>query len=267
MFIIIEKSDESTVPNYLFLSIFLCSALVLNLPNNKLPAILFKVLLFTSMIVLGARSPILFGSLIMIVYYSVKYITSIKKMVLFYTLAVIAGTGFFSWKGSERLFDRFESISSVRGNRSFDNRVYYQQKSIDMIFQRPFLGTGFGSFAKEMKGKDIIDSPHNLFLEMGFETGIVGMLLMILFFVFTFRFMIMIIRQTGDLQLKDLILRFGLIIVYFFLTAFVSLYLSNSKDIFGLIGCFLALGNAIIYEEKCQNKQQLESGDELRVMT
>ncbi|MCO4293651.1 O-antigen ligase family protein [Solitalea sp. MAHUQ-68] len=256
MFTIIGKQEETAVPNYLFLSIFLCSALILNLPKNKLPDILFKLLLFISMVVLGARSPILFGTLMIVVYYSLKYIVNVQKLVLFYGVLIGIGAVFLSWEGSERLIERFGSITSVRGNKSFDTRVSYQSKSVDLILERPVFGTGFGSFAREMTGEDIIDTPHNLFLEIGFETGIPGMILLIIFFVYLFNYMIKMIRKVRQQEDKELLLRYGLIITYFFLTAFVSLYLSNSKDIFALSGCFLAICNALIFEETRNKKSE-----------
>jgi O-antigen ligase len=50
------------------------------------------------------------------------------------------------------------------------------------INQNPFWGYGVGSYAYEKKHSDVLDYPHNLFLEVWFELGYIPLLIFLFLF-------------------------------------------------------------------------------------
>ena len=71
---------------------------------------------------------------------------------------------------------------SQGGGKSAYSRILYTKFSIDKINQQPIWGYGVGSFGFEYNHIDEKDYPHNLFLEVWFELGIIPLFLIILFF-------------------------------------------------------------------------------------
>lgn len=77
-----------------------------------------------------------------------------------------------------------------------ENRLLITQKSIQLIQQKPILGYGIENFSlafpaiiigKDIGLKDIVvDSSHNLFLDLAVQTGLVGLGLFLIFLAVTF---------------------------------------------------------------------------------
>jgi len=62
-------------------------------------------------------------------------------------------------------------------------RPYLWSKALEGIPDAPFLGHGVGAFAMDVKGEDARHFPHNFFLEVLYEAGIVGFVLFTFFWV------------------------------------------------------------------------------------
>ena len=80
----------------------------------------------------------------------------------------------------------FESGPNLADNNSVETRVSYIDFSIETWLSswRSFLfGEGFGSFGLIYSGVDQRLYPHNLFLEVSTEAGIIGIVLILLFLV------------------------------------------------------------------------------------
>lgn len=77
-----------------------------------------------------------------------------------------------------------------------ENRLIITQKSIKLILQKPITGYGLENFSlafpgvvsiKDLGLKDIVvDSSHNLFLDLAVQTGLVGLGLFLIFLIATF---------------------------------------------------------------------------------
>jgi len=88
--------------------------------------------------------------------------------------------------------------------KSADGRLFIWKTSIPMLFEKPIFGKGFGAFENEygkaqanyfMHGDfleaekqvaDYVTSAYNEFLEIGIESGVVGVLLFLVLFYFVF---------------------------------------------------------------------------------
>jgi O-antigen ligase len=95
----------------------------------------------------------------------------------------IDSKGSSSLKLMENSIERLITLKeSEGGGDSAYSRVLYSRFAIDKINQKPFLGYGIGSFGFEYNNIDELDYPHNIFLEVWFELGIVPIILFLLLF-------------------------------------------------------------------------------------
>jgi O-antigen ligase len=109
-----------------------------------------------------------------------------KKSVLAALLASLAISVAFATSAnfSSRLREAFVEIKSYEAESSrtsVGQRFDWWQNSIDLIKQKPLLGHGTGSFgaaqAELIKGSDTkpTDNPHNEYLMIGVQTGLIGL--------------------------------------------------------------------------------------------
>lgn len=68
------------------------------------------------------------------------------------------------------------AISNFSEDTSIQNRLTAYLFAIDLIDQRPFLGHGLSSFKVLANEVIKLSHPHNVFLEILFETGVVGLI-------------------------------------------------------------------------------------------
>lgn len=89
-------------------------------------------------------------------------------------------------------------------------RPYLWAAAIKGVPQRPFLGHGIGAFAMNVRGVDAREFPHNFFLEVLYEGGLVSLVLFTLFWVllgyylFSWRRLNSRYAASGELYLQDL---------------------------------------------------------------
>lgn len=149
----------------------------------------------------GGRGPLLVVLLILGTYFIYQMILSfmsfkINKLTIPILVFVIAIGGLYvaistnSIETNSRVYKLFDSSierfktlkDSKGGGKSAYSRVLYTKFSIDKINEIPLLGYGIGSFGLEYNGIDEKDYPHNIFLEVWFELGIVPLFLILLLF-------------------------------------------------------------------------------------
>tara|TARA_B110000967_G_C18531877_1_gene386264 strand:- start:51 stop:503 length:453 start_codon:yes stop_codon:yes gene_type:complete len=92
--------------------------------------------------------------------------------------------------------DRFDAVSNIIQNngvrgvgKTEDIRYLFIRESLNRIIEKPILGYGTGSFGtifhKEVNSGHIFNihtTPHNQYLYVWFELGIVGLVLLLLIF-------------------------------------------------------------------------------------
>jgi hypothetical protein len=154
------------------------------------------ILSFTVMIALGARGPFLFSFLIVVVISMVNFRSlNIKLLVnigifagLCILFFVIETNNEFSSSVLKTLsdgFSRFELLFSGEKGDSVDSRTIMITKTLEHINNNIFLGTGVGSFGIEVYGVDFRAYPHNVPLEIWFESGLIAFLIFHLFILAT----------------------------------------------------------------------------------
>ena len=79
---------------------------------------------------------------------------------------------------------RFESLIDGSNPLSLSSRTSRYQQSFEMWQSKPFLGSGIGSWPILARLGDERDYPHNIFLEVAVEMGLVGLFLLIILLTF-----------------------------------------------------------------------------------
>jgi len=153
-----------------------------------------------SMLLLGGRGPLIFVALCLVVYFMKK----MKKFLFFgikmskivsYSVFLFFGifvTCKLYWESitvlTARSLRRIASLIEVVNELetiSF-GRVEHIKNSLEHIFsstQNCFLGTGIGSWRFEIYGVDGRGYPHNIFLEIWFELGLIGLVILLIIMI------------------------------------------------------------------------------------
>lgn len=116
---------------------------------------------------------------------------------------------------------------------SAETRLYYYDQSIELIKEKIFFGYGIGSWPVELGFPDTRNYPHNIFIEVQFELGVVGLILLL---------MLMIIPlKNGFLNYKKDYLYIILISLFLntFINAFISGDISDNRLLFTFLGLLL----------------------------
>lgn len=186
-YVLFKKADESGryslpgVENAIWFSRFVGMLLLVILCCARLR--MSNLLLYVSTVIIalllmfggGSRGPLL--AVIITFFIKQSYYISKKKLIL-----LISGIGSFIAIG-------FIFI----GGYLFETDFYSIYARLDLIksfseydFQY-FKGSGIGSYAMSVLGEDVVYYPHNVFLELFFENGLIGVFLFCLVLYFFFR--------------------------------------------------------------------------------
>ena len=65
-------------------------------------------------------------------------------------------------------------------------RLKHYDFFLENILEKPFFGWGFGSYGLYFLGIDERSSPHNVFVEIYFELGLLGLYFYLLFLIFCY---------------------------------------------------------------------------------
>jgi O-antigen ligase len=232
---------------YLVIGTNLGLALLILLFDNSIRGYLKAVVSVVFGIVLlasGARGPIVFTFLLILGALLHKVLllkiarqsirTSflvIMLLMLAFVATFVANSGFsvelqadFT-RATSRTISRFEAL-----DESSQFRLNLFSLTWDYITRNPVMGYGFGSFGYVMTGSDERDYPHNTFLEIWFELGLLGLLVWLAFLT---RFLGLLLSRGQLLQ--------GLIFVYLLLNISKSYSLSDLRLVFAFLACILLM--------------------------
>lgn len=190
----------------------------------------------------SARGPLIFLGFVLFIKSIPLLFTFFKKArkpnfktVVYITVAaaILFAGAYFTWDQYSPLIDRtimrLERLFTPETTAGIAERVARISFSIDSIFQNAnnfLFGSGIGSFGILYENQDIRSYPHNIFLEIGFEMGIIGVLLFLfLLIVYLFK-----IRRRFD---------FLLIVLYLILNSLKSYSLVESRVMFGIFAVLL----------------------------
>ncbi|ANF51554.1 hypothetical protein A0O34_14035 [Chryseobacterium glaciei] len=192
-----------------FISLF--SYLFLN--KNKKIYLLGIVLGCVPMFVSAARSPVLTFFLILLVFFILinkrKYwfYLSIGVILSIFSLFVIYINGL----GDDIVF--FKRINAAIFQQNGSGRSYYLNKGIDIFINNPWFG-----------GRVLFEDgtyPHNLFVDVLMSTGVLGMILFIIYFKFVIQNFIKILKNIYKYKERG-------ILAFFFFQYFILIQTSGN---------------------------------------
>jgi O-antigen ligase len=134
----------------------------------------------------------------------------------------------------ENLFTKGNSSGSA------GERLDYYRATLGAIPDHLVLGTGVGSWSRFYYGSDLRNYPHNLFLEIAFEEGLLGLAV---FFLFLFSVGVAIFRMLRESRSHFLAL--GLMVLYCVLVSLFSGDLDDNRVLFFWAGVTLAICRTI----------------------
>ena len=186
-FKLLENENPLGIPDYLALATPVgIGALVLFFSKNKYIKILSLFPIFT-LVILSGRAPILAFVLVLLIYvfYNIKLTKKhIRNSIVLVLISMFSFTQISNIKSFDRLTSRFKVMSEgdTNQNESLNVRYDLYNKSYQMFSSKPVFGIGLGAFGLYARGEDIRDHPHNMFLEVLIEQGIIGLILLLIIF-------------------------------------------------------------------------------------
>jgi len=159
--------------------------------------------------VTGSRGPLVafIFSIVLVGFFTKRY--SLKTKLTVVLLLGVIGFQILSYF-FENIVTRFSALSA---DYSSIIRIYSIYNGIIFFLQKPIWGWGTGSFSSLVS--DYIKYPHNIFIELAMEIGIVGVLIFIIFLgivIFNFFYLRRKVKNSSQsilLQLNYFFFLFG----------------------------------------------------------
>lgn len=199
----------------------------------------------------GARGPLVFMILVLFLYvlFNPGILSrflgrlDIKKILVIAVSVIILGVGLYNTLGNytdniQRSLERLSLVTDA-GSSSLEVRFSQIYFTLEKIFENTvnfLFGSGIGSFGILFAGEDIRLYPHNIILETWFELGAVGVILLLLFFLF---------------YIKKIKLNSPSFYIFFYLllNSLKSSSLVDLRVMFGVLACLALFTNRQRYGE------------------
>jgi len=136
-----------------------------------------------------------------------------------------------------------ELVRLVEGNTtrgSAATRIDFYRTTLAAIPDHPFLGQGVGSWSVFYYGRDGRAYPHNLFLEVAFEEGLLGLSTLLLFLTCIYMSILWLWKET-----KSRHLMLGVMVLYCLIVGMFSGDLDDNRLLWLWIGMTLAVCRTI----------------------
>lgn len=181
--ILLSGGKHTTIPSYLVLSGFIVISFFYLLNRNSWSDIMLKLAALFTLFQLGGRGPIIILIAILLIDYVILNVRIKRIIILLSAILLVVGSILFLNidLSTNRSLNRLQSLNSGSDN-SVNERIILINKSLDIIERETWLGTGIGSYGIEARDKDVKLYPHNLFLEVAAEIGILGLIISLFFF-------------------------------------------------------------------------------------
>ncbi|MEQ3443407.1 O-antigen ligase family protein [Pseudoalteromonas sp. BZP1] len=186
----VVKSIYLSLPFYLCISILYA---VNFFPKNKLLYSIIISINLIAVLISGARGPLLGLFISLFILFIVNFKTLIKGALFrfFYIVPIVFFVFSYIFEGGdssvymmlERTIARMELLFTGGGS-SVSERLYALKEMYNVGFDNfssVLFGKGLGTFGMEVYGVDSYYYPHNVFLELAFEAGIITLTIFLLF--------------------------------------------------------------------------------------
>tara|TARA_A100000171_G_C2138465_1_gene152429 strand:- start:1068 stop:2231 length:1164 start_codon:yes stop_codon:yes gene_type:complete len=232
-----SKGFFEKAPDYLGLSYILVFGIILLVDSFNILKGFLLLAILAAMLLLGARGPVIFLLLTFLMRFIFDFRRYLKTISLFYAFSGIMIIGYYvsTSNFTEILESRFEAALTNRQNSSLQGREFDYEYALTSLESSPIIGDGIGSFGVVHYGIDGKRHPHNLFLEISAETGLIGLLIFCVFIV-TFVFSLTIGGQNSNI-FKAYKLEILSLLVFVFLESLKSSGLDEHRALF----CFAGL--------------------------
>lgn len=195
-----------------------------NFNPNKIFVLLYILISSIALGITSFRAGILGLLLVLIVYYLLNHSQLRNKYLLPAVFIFLAGL-LISSQFNENLIKRFHWIESLsQEQKIFDStvnsRIKAYEMSFSMFYEKPIQGFGAGGFNSIYKNSDLgkwIKYPHNIFLELIAETGLIGTILFLIIFI-----------KSVKSTLKTNVVEFKYVMLFLFILSLFSKDLSTN---------------------------------------
>tara|TARA_B110000238_G_scaffold201126_1_gene255016 strand:- start:3454 stop:4644 length:1191 start_codon:yes stop_codon:yes gene_type:complete len=202
--IFMEYGNPLGIPDPLALGVPVGSSIIIALYKNRLIYKFFIFFMFLALILLSGRGPFLglFFILLLFLYFRLNFSRRfLFRTILFSSLIFFNFNTISQWSGLDRLTSRFAiSLNTTDDNHSVIIRLNQIVTSKNIFVKSPLIGVGLGAYSKETSGIDQRGYPHNIFLEILTEQGLIGLILfLILLYPIFFKMLPFLARHTDPI--------------------------------------------------------------------
>lgn len=127
------------------------------------------------------------------------------------------------------------------------------KSAINAFFNKPVLELGIGGFSTYYTGVDQRSYPHDIFLKIGSELGILRSISFLALVGFCFAYLMHLQRNSRNKKYIILPQQFLLLLLFMLLNSCVSGDINDNRAFFVWIGVAYALGNILRSEEISKN--------------
>ncbi len=177
----------------------------LNLSRNKKYFFIFLIIYMSiNTIFLGGRTGYILFIITLFTLFVLSYKKNLIKTILFSFLFIVSLSTIsynFSSTVKSEVSLTIKSLKKVfydnNFNSSIGKRLGFTKYSIDLISENPFLGVGTGDYMDEVRSLfsekhsylNVISQPHNVYIKLLLQFGIIGLLSLFLIFyrIFTYK--------------------------------------------------------------------------------
>jgi len=225
---------------------------------------LFAIVLMTlSVLVANSRGPLLSFLLTGIVIIIVRSLKSGKKQLFLWTIGVALLLVLFFSLLPAQLTSRYTDIlENDPGSKYFayytvNTRLYAWRAAFDMTFdhlKNLLVGVGTGGFSNVFYRQDTRFYPHNIFLEVICELGIVGLFLLSWHFLAVFRPAVRMLRSPLSDAQRTLLFAFLMAAAFNIIGAQFSGDLNDNRRLWFFLGTLVAMEKLIGFSQAGSNK-------------
>jgi O-antigen ligase len=219
-------------PDYLAIGSFLGTGAIINFNKKNILYLIHRLVVIASIVILGARGPLLF-LFIVLLFFGLKKWTTRQKLIYFSLLIlfiiVLSGTSI-----AARMIFRFSKFALNEGGGSVSERLMLANKAVDMIVENPVFGVGIGGFGKYVSNIDGRLYPHNIFLEIFSENGIFAFLVWLILFIYLFLYLYRKYEMQPEIYVVYLVC------LFLFFQTLKSSELLDSRILFFWLGIFIS---------------------------
>jgi O-antigen ligase len=230
-----EDSDKK-IPSYQVVSTILALFIAFHWNKKDLFSSILNNLSIIFLLMLSSKGAILFLALIILIRYFKQKKVNFKRLVFILGIIVIP-----IYLYSDLILEKLKSRVFIGNNFGEDvssqTRLFLLQRAGTLFLENPIFGIGLGGFGIVDTGSDDRLAPHNLFMEVIMETGVVGG---VVFLILIFQiFKVIYKEKSGQIEVLNLgILKNAALLL--FLLDLVSGFMEDVRLSYFVIGLVLS---------------------------